>query len=100
MSGLSTYLEELFYPDFVMVVGILPALYGDSIYQNTDHSTLLARFSITPILQGIEHMYRQLFYIFDFLKQPHMFALIHDTQAAYINSSKQLRHFKLLYLFE
>lgn len=46
------------------------------------------------------NMFVQLFNLFGLLKQPHLFALIHDAQAAYINSSKQLLHFKLLNLFE
>jgi hypothetical protein len=49
MSNLSCfihYLEGLLFPSFAMAGGILPALYGDSIFQNVNHSTIIAHFNL------------------------------------------------------
>jgi hypothetical protein len=42
-SRLIKYLEQLLFPDFAMASGILPALFGVSIFQNVNHSTIIAR---------------------------------------------------------
>ncbi len=37
MSGLMRYLEDALHPDYVMAGGLLPELYGDSIFMNLNH---------------------------------------------------------------
>jgi hypothetical protein len=101
LSRLIQYLEQLLFPDFAMAGGILPALFGDSIFQNVNHSTIIARynlnlfaqqeqdfirrlnFHLSGVRQSIEHMYGQLFNFFRLLKQPCQFVLLHDAELAY-----------------
>ena len=46
LSRLTEYLEEILYPDFVMPGGLLPVLYGDAIFQNVNHTTIIARYNL------------------------------------------------------
>ncbi len=79
LSRLTEYLEELLLPDHVMAGGLLPALFGDLIFQHVNHSTIIAHYDVAGIgideaefisrlnyrlsgaRQSIEHMYGQLF---------------------------------------
>ncbi len=85
MSRLTCYLEEVLHPEYSLAGGLLPALYGDSIFMNLNHSTILSKyevvgteeekklirklnFSMSGIRQSIEHMYGQLFNLFQLLQ--------------------------------
>jgi hypothetical protein len=74
MSGLTRYLEDVLHPDYVMAGGLLPVLYGDSIFMNLNHSTILSKYEVvgteeerkllhklnfrmSGILQSIEHLF-------------------------------------------
>jgi hypothetical protein len=101
LSRLIQYLEQLLFPDFALAGGILPALFGDSIFQNVNHSTIIAHYNLNLFAQqeqdfirrlnfrlsgvrpSIEHMYGQLFNLFRLLKQPRQFVLLHDAELAY-----------------
>ena len=101
LSRLIKYLVQLLFPDFAMAGGILPALFGDSIFQNVNHSTIITRFNmnhfaqqeqdfihrlnfrLSGVRQPIEHMHEQLFNLFRLLKQPRQFVLLHDAELAY-----------------
>jgi hypothetical protein len=101
LSHLTEYLEELLFPDHMMAGGLLPALFGDSIFQNVNHSTIIARYNavglgineaqlisrlnyrMSGVCQSIEHMYGQLFNLFRLLKVPRQFKLFSDGQLAY-----------------
>ena len=80
--------------------GVLPALYADAIFQDINHTTIIARydhigtreemeflqrlnFRMSGIRQSIEHMYGQLFNLFRLLKTPRQFKLYNDGQLAY-----------------
>jgi hypothetical protein len=41
LSGLVEYLENILHPDFEMDGGVLPALYGDAIFVNVPHTTIV-----------------------------------------------------------
>ncbi len=43
LSRLATYLEQLLHPAFTLAGGILPALYGDAIFQAVDYLTIIAK---------------------------------------------------------
>ena len=100
MSGLTHYLEDILYPDHVMRGGLLPALYGDSIFMNVNHSTILCRydevgtpaerrlirklnFRMSGVRQSIEHMYGQMFNLFQLLQTKRQFKILHDGDLAY-----------------
>jgi hypothetical protein len=100
LSRIQDYLEDVLVPNYVMEGGILPALYGDAIFQHLNHATIIARydligtieeieflrrlnFRMSGIRQSIEHMYGQLFNLFRLLKTPHQFKLFNDGQLAY-----------------
>jgi hypothetical protein len=87
LSRLTEYLEDILHPDFVMPGGLLPVLYGDAIFQNVNHTTIIARYNLvgtveeieflrrlnfrmSGIHQSIEHMYGNLFNLFWLLKTP------------------------------
>ena len=44
MSMLTRYMENILYPDYVMDGGMLPALYGDSIFMHLNYATILAKY--------------------------------------------------------
>ncbi len=86
-SWLQDYLEDVLVPDHVMARGVLPALYADAIFQHINHATIITRydligtreeidfhqrlnFRMSGIHQSIEHMYGQLFNLFQLLKTP------------------------------
>jgi hypothetical protein len=100
LSRLQEYLEEILFPDYVMDGGLLPVLYGDAIFQNINHTTIISRyelvgtveemeflrrlnFRMSGIRQSIEHMYGQLFNLFRLLKTPRQFKIYNDGQLAY-----------------
>ena len=100
LSRIQDYLEDVLVPNYVMAGGILPALYGDAIFQHLNHATIIARydligtieeieflqrlnFRMSGIRQSIEHMYGQLFNLFRLLKTPRQFKLYNDGQLAY-----------------
>jgi hypothetical protein len=101
LSHHTEYLEELLFLDYVMAGGLLPALFGYSIFQNVNHSTIIARynavglginkaefirrwnFRLSSVQQSIEHMYGQLVNLFHLLKVPRHFKLFSDGQLAY-----------------
>jgi hypothetical protein len=100
LSHLTEYLEEILFPEFVMPGGLLPVLYGDAIFQNVNHMTIIARYNIvgtveemefirrlnfrmSGIRQSIEHMYGSLFNLFRLLKMPRQIKLYNDGQLSY-----------------
>jgi hypothetical protein len=100
LSWLQEYLKEILFPDHLMPGDVLPALYGDAIFQNANHTTIIARFDhignqqemdflrrlnfwMLGVRQSNEHMYGQLFNLFRFLKTPRQFKLFNDGQIAY-----------------
>jgi hypothetical protein len=100
LSRLQEYLEEVLFPEHAMDGGLLPVLYGDAIFQNVNHTTIISRyelvgtqqeieflrklnFRMSGIRQSIEHMYRQLFNLFRLLKTPRQFKLYNEGQLAY-----------------
>jgi len=100
LSRLQEYLKEILFPEHLMPGDILPALYGDAMFQNANHTTIIARFDLfgnqqemdflrrlnfrmLGVRQSIEHMYGQLFNLFRLLKMLHQFKLFNDGQIAY-----------------
>jgi len=100
LSRIQDYLEDVLVPNYVMAGGILPALYGDAIFQHLNHATIITRYDLigtieeieflrrlnfwmSGIRQSIEHMYGQLFNLFRLLKTPRQFKLYNDGQLAY-----------------
>jgi hypothetical protein len=100
LSRLQQNLEEILFPDHLMPGDVLPALYGVVIFQNANHTTIIARFDLIGnqqemdflrrlnfrmpgVRQSIEHMYGQLFNLFRLLKTPRQFKLFNDGQIAY-----------------
>ncbi len=80
--------------------GLLPVLYGDAIFQNINHTTIISRYKVigmpqemellhrlnyrmSGIRQSIEHMYGQLFNLFRLLRTPRQFKLYNEGQLAY-----------------
>jgi hypothetical protein len=100
LSRLSEYLEENLFPDHAMAGDVLPAIFGDSIFINANHSTIIARYRVVDfalheqqlncrlnfwlsgVRQSIEHMYGQMFNLFRLMKQPRQFVLFSDAQIA------------------
>jgi hypothetical protein len=87
LSRLTEYLEQILFPEFVLPGGLLPALYGDAIFQNVNHMTIIACYNLvgtieeieflcrlnyrmSGVWQSIEHMYGSLFNLFWLLKTP------------------------------
>ncbi len=85
MSMLTTYMENILYPNHVMAGGLLPALYGDAIFMHLNYATILAKYDLvgnaevdnlirklnrrmSGIRQSIELMYGQLFNLFRLLQ--------------------------------
>jgi hypothetical protein len=85
MSTLTTYMENVLYPNHVMAGGVLPALYGDSIFMHLHYATILAKYDLvgnlevdnmirklnrrmSGVRQAIELMYGQLFNLFCLLQ--------------------------------
>ena len=100
LSRLATYLEQLLHPAFTLAGGILPALYGDAIFQAVDYSTIIAKhplvgnreerrfikrlnYRMSGVRQSIEHMYGALFNLFRLLRLPRQFRLYHSGETAY-----------------
>ena len=100
LSGLAHYLEGILHPAHTLAGGILPALYGDAIFQPANYSTIVAKhplvgnreqrryikrlnFRMSGVRQSIEHMYGALFNLFHLLKMPRQFRLFHDAETAY-----------------
>jgi hypothetical protein len=86
MSTLTIFMENILYPNNVMVGGVLPALYGDSIFMNLNYATILAKYDLvgnaevdnliwklnhrmSGVRQSIELMYGQLLIYFVCFKQ-------------------------------
>ncbi len=100
MSNLMHYLEDILCPNHVMAGGLLPIVYGDSIFLNVNHSTIICRYdSVSPleeqrlmrrlnfcmsgIRQSIEHMYGQMFNLFQLLQTKRQFKILRDGDLAY-----------------
>jgi hypothetical protein len=100
LSRLTQHLERVLFPQFVMPGGLLPALYGDSVFLGHNYSTIISRydpvgtveeqrilrrlnFRMSGIRQSIEHMYGQLFNLFHLLKTPRQFKLYNNGEMAY-----------------
>ena len=100
LSRLTQHLENLLFPQYVMPGGLLPALYGDSVFLGHNYSTIISRydpvgtleqqrmlrrlnFRMSGIRQSIEHMYGQLFNLFHLLKTPRQFKLYNNGELAY-----------------
>jgi hypothetical protein len=101
LSCLSEYLEEVLFPDHAMAGGVFPAVFGDSIFINANHSTIIACYRVVDFVlneqqltrrlnfrlsgdrQSIEHMYSQMFTSFRLMKPPRQFVLFSDAQIAY-----------------
>ncbi len=100
LSRLMEYLEQILFPEFVLPGGLLPALYGDAIFQNVNHTTIIARYNLvgtieeieflrrlnyrmSGVQQSIEHMYGSLFNLFRLLKTPQQIQLYNDGQLSY-----------------
>jgi hypothetical protein len=100
MSSLTTYMENSLYPDHVMVEGLLPALYGDSIFMHLNYATILAKYDLVGnaetdflicklnrrmlgIRQSIELMYGQLFNLFHLLQTKWQIKILRDATLAY-----------------
>jgi hypothetical protein len=54
LSHLTEYLEHILFPEFVMPGGLLPALYGDAIFQNVNHMTIIAHYNIVGMIEEME----------------------------------------------
>jgi hypothetical protein len=81
--------------------GNLLAVFGHSIFQNINHSTIVAwyrvagfaqneqrlihrlNYRLSGVRQSIEQMLGQMFNLFLLMKQPSIFALFTDAQIAY-----------------
>ena len=100
LSRLVIHVENLLHPDYVMPFGLLPALYGNAVFQANNYSTIISRyeligdaneinllskinFRMSGVRQSIEHMYGQLFNLFRLLKTPRQFKLFNDGNFAY-----------------
>ena len=100
LSGLVEYLENILHPDFEMDGGVLPALYGDAIFVNVPHTTIVIQFNIvgnaaeqeflrrlnfrmSGVRQSIEHMYGALFNLLHLLKTTRHIKLFRCGQTAY-----------------
>jgi hypothetical protein len=100
MSTLTTYMENILYPDHVMAGGLLPALYGDAIFMNLNYATILAKYDLvgnvevdnlirklnhrmSGVRQAIELMYGQLFNLFHLLQAKWQIKIFHDVTLAY-----------------
>ena len=46
LSRLLEYLERILFPDHAMASGVLPAVFGDFIFINANHSTIIARYKV------------------------------------------------------
>jgi hypothetical protein len=99
LSGLVEYLENILHPDFEMDGGVLPALYGDAIFVNVPHTTIVIQFNIvgnaaeqeflrrlnfrmSGVRQSIEHMYGALFNLLHLLKMTRHIKLFRCGQTA------------------
>jgi hypothetical protein len=51
LSRLQEYLEEILFPEHIMAGGLYPALYGDAIFQNVNHTTTSASLHTTTMKQ-------------------------------------------------
>jgi hypothetical protein len=100
MSTLTAYMENILYPNNVMARGVLPALYGDSIFMNLSYATILARYDLvgnaemdylirklnrrmSGVRQSIELMYGQLFNLFCLLQAKWQIKIFRDATLAY-----------------
>jgi len=87
LSGLANYLEGILHPAHTLAGGILPALYGDAIFQPANYSSIVAKhplvgnreqrryikrlnFWMSGVWHSVEHMYGALFNLFHLLKMP------------------------------
>lgn len=46
MSTLTTYMENILYPNHGMAGGLLPALNGDGIFMHLNYATILAKYDL------------------------------------------------------
>jgi hypothetical protein len=109
-------LEQLLHPAFTLAGGILPALYGDAIFQVVDYSTIIAKhllvgnkeewhfikrlnYHMSGVRQSIEHMYGALFNLFRLLKMSRQFWLYHSGETAY-QTGVIFFSVKLLHMFQ
>ncbi len=114
MSMLSTYMENILYPNHVMAGGLLPALYGDAIFMHLNYATILAKYDLvgnaevnnlirklncrmSGIRQSLELMYSQLFNLFHLLQMNWQIKKLRDATLAY-RLGLYLFYFKLLHV--
>jgi hypothetical protein len=100
MSTLTTYMENILYPNHIMAGGLLPALYGDAIFMSLNYATILAKYNlmgnvevdnlirklnrrISGVRQAIELMYGQLFNPFSLLQAKWQIKIFRDATLAY-----------------
>jgi hypothetical protein len=100
MSTLTTYMENILYPDHVMAGVILPALYGDAIFMNLNYATILAKYDyvgnadvdilirklnrrMSGVRQSIELMYGQPFNLFRLLQTKWQIKILRNASLAY-----------------
>ncbi len=100
MSRLCRYMEDILYPNYVMAGGLLPALFGDAIFMNLNHATILAKYDLvgnaeadylikklnyrmSGIRQSIEHMYGAFFNLFRLFEVKRQFKIFRDATSAY-----------------
>ena len=58
LSRLQEYLKEILFPEHLMPGDVLPALYGDAIFQNAYHTTIIARFDLIGNQQEMDFLHR------------------------------------------
>jgi hypothetical protein len=58
LSCLQEYLEEVLFPEHAMDGGLLPVLYGDTIFQNVDHTTIISWYELVGTQQEMEFLRR------------------------------------------
>jgi hypothetical protein len=100
MSKLCQYMEDILYPNYVMAGRLLPALFGDAIFMNLYHVTILAKYDIVGNAeadylikklnyrmsgkrQSIEHIYGALFNFFHLFEVKRQFKIFHVATSDY-----------------
>ncbi len=59
LEGISLgYYEEILFPEFVMPGGLLPTLWGYTIFQNVNHTTIIAHYNLVGMVEEIEFIHR------------------------------------------
>jgi hypothetical protein len=58
LSCLTEYLEEILFPEFTMPGGLLPVLYGDAIFQNVNHTTIITHYEVVGMVEEMDFVRR------------------------------------------